>query len=90
VHSVRAAIPDLRESLALLGVRPGAPETFPFALEDTTAGSETELQAAALGDTRSADLPRTIRESRYFANVLRRAEAGDTSRRAVSRLENYL
>jgi len=84
------AVPDLRESLELLGVRSGAPETLPFALADATAGSETELQAAVLGDARSADLPRTIRDSRYFANVLRRAEAGDTPRRAVSRLEEYL
>ncbi len=87
---VPEADPDLRESLALLDVRPGAPETLPFALTDATAGSETELQAAVLGDARSADLPCTIRDSRYFANVLRRAEAGDTSRKAVSRLEDYL
>ena len=89
-QAVPDAVPDLRESLERLGVRPGLTETLPFALADATAGSETELQAAVLGDAHSADLPRTIRDSRYFANVLRRAEAGDTSRRAVSRLEDYL
>ena len=78
-----------KRCLEVLGIRPGHIEDLPFTL-DVSAGSETELQAAVIGRAESVDLPLSILTSRYFANVVRRAGAGDTSRKAVSRLERYL
>jgi len=63
---------------------------LPFAPGDTTAGSETELQAAVAGRGDHVDLPRSIMQSNYFANIARRAAAGDTHRRAISDLEQFL
>jgi hypothetical protein len=82
--------PSLKRSLRILGYRPGKPETVPFSLSDTTVGTETELQAAVQGSRQSVDLPQTIENSSYFANVIRRAAAGDTSPRVIARLEHYL
>lgn len=72
-----------------LGVIPRHAETLPF-VEDATAGSETELHAAVIGARADVDLPISIEESNYFANAARRAEAGDTPRHILSRLENWL
>jgi hypothetical protein len=66
------------------------PESLPFGLNDVTAGSETELQAAVMGDRDCVDLPIRIKESNYFANIIRRAASGDTSERAITDLEEYL
>jgi hypothetical protein len=46
---------------------------LPFALGDTTAGSETELQAVVAGGNNQVDLPISISQSNYFANIMRRA-----------------
>ncbi len=80
---------ELKRCFEVLGIRPGRPGELPFTL-DVTAGSETELQAAVIGGAESVDLPLSIRNSSFFANVVRRVGAGDTSRKAVSRLERYL
>lgn len=72
------------------GVLPEYPESLPFALNDTTAGTETELQAAVRGEKRSVDLAMTIEESNYYANIVRRAASGDTSKRLVSDLDRFL
>lgn len=81
----------LSAELALnkLGVNPRRAETLPF-VEDATAGSETELHAAVIGSRADVDLPISIEESNYFANAARRAEAGDTPRQILSRLESWL
>ena len=63
---------------------------LPFASGDVTAGSETELQAAVAGAGNHVDLPISIMQSNYFANIMRRAAAGDTHRRVISDLEKYL
>ncbi|MGC8908638.1 MAG: hypothetical protein ACP5M0_14525 [Desulfomonilaceae bacterium] len=63
---------------------------LPFALNDVTAGTETELQAAALGQKESVDLPLTIKESNYFANMLKRVHAGDANSETVSEIERFL
>ncbi len=68
----------------------GFVESLPFSLCDTTAGSETELQAAVSGHRVDVDLPRTIEESNYFANLMKRAAAGDMSQSALTDLETYL
>jgi len=78
------------ESLRAAGVDPRRPETVPFCGDDSTAGSETELQVAVVGRRDTVDLPRSIESSSFFENVVRRAEAGDLSKRAVSALEHWL
>lgn len=72
------------------GITSDCLESIPFALYDTTAGTETELQAAVIGRKESADLAITIEESNYYANIVRRAASGDTSKKLVSDLEKYL
>src|SRR5215510_12237451 len=80
----------LDECIDRLGSSALHPETLPFSANDTTAGSETELQAAVLGNSDCVDLPAAIRASNYFENVARRAAAGDTSPGSVSKLRDYL
>ncbi len=87
-------LPSQGRMMDMLGVVNGVSgldvATLPFALFDTTAGSESELQAAVIGQRGNADLPLTIEASNYFANIIRRAAAGDTKRRVITDLENYL
>ena len=55
-----------------IGVAPDAPnfvESLPFSCDDSTVGVENELQVAVRGSAETADLPRTILESNYLANV---------------------
>ena len=74
--------------MEILGVDIRSPErlaaSLPFSLEDTTAGSETELQVAVKGAKEDVDLAVTIEASDYYANIVRRAAAGDMSVRTVS------
>ncbi|MFH0727939.1 MAG: hypothetical protein V2B19_16555 [Pseudomonadota bacterium] len=65
-------------------------EKLPFAGDDATAGSETELQAAVAGESRNVDLARAIETSAFFKNLLKRARSGDAPRRELNRLEHYL
>lgn len=82
--------PELAECIKLLNVDKSKPETFPFSNNDITGGSETELQVAVIGEKDKVDLPITIEESDYFINVVKRVKAGDTSKRIIHKLENYL
>ncbi len=65
-------------------------ECLPFFVNDTTTGSETELQATVVGDRFHVDLPITIERSNYFANIVRRIDSGDTSQRSMNELERFL
>ncbi|MEI6125842.1 MAG: hypothetical protein WCQ99_04735, partial [Pseudomonadota bacterium] len=69
-------------------------ETFtaslPFSLNDTTAGSENELQTVVIGKKQDVDLPRTIESSNYYKNILKRIKRGDTPKKVVNRLERFL
>jgi hypothetical protein len=65
-------------------------ETLPFSRDDVTAGSESELQAVVYGAQEDVDLPLFIEQSNYFANMMKRAAAGETPRRAVTDLERFL
>ncbi len=90
-ESVSELLEGVRAALQVPGIRsPRFLESLPFSAEDVTAGSETELQAAVLGHRSNVDLPLSIEKSNYFANVIRRVAAGDTSLRAVTDLEAYL
>jgi len=70
-----------------LGLNAGS---LPFVPSDTTAGSEVELQTVVVGNKSNVDLPLFIEQSNYYANTLRRAIAGDTSRKVMTDLEKYL
>jgi hypothetical protein len=65
-------------------------ERLPFCAGDTTGGTETELQAVVVGGRGEVDLPCVIEQSDYYANILKRAAAGDTSKRLIADLDNYL
>jgi hypothetical protein len=64
--------------------------TLPFVPSDTTAGSESEMQTVVTGNRNDVDLPVFIEKSNYFDNTRRRAKAGDTSKKVMTDLENYL
>lgn len=89
-----SALPGLSEALRRAGIDNRTPDrllaTLPFAGDDATAGSETELQVAVRGSRSCVDLPQTIDASRYMANLLKRARAGDSPDRLASALERYL
>ncbi|TAL16556.1 hypothetical protein EPN96_08940 [bacterium] len=82
-----------RQALGWLGFpvdRSPASAKLPFGPGDVTSGSETELQVAVCGSRAQVDLPLEIENSTYFANLTRRAEAGDMPRQAVRQLERFL
>ncbi len=86
-------IPPLSETMGMLLVGGHSQLdvfSLPFAAGDTTAGSEAELQAVVIGKREAVDLPLIIEQSNYFADMLRRAAAGDTRKRIVTDLEKYL
>lgn len=78
----------------LLGITPGDSagyiDSLPFTRNDTTAGSETELQAVVAGRKEDVDLPITIEQSNYYANILKRAAAGEAPKSLISDLERFL
>jgi len=86
IHSSREAMEKL-DVYKLFGVDV---EGLPFSLYDTTAGSETELQAVVIGNREDVDLPITIVQSHYFANIIKRRAAGELPDRAMTELERYL
>jgi len=65
-------------------------ENLPFSIGDTTAGSEAELQAVVVGKKECVDLPLTILQSHYFANIIKRTASGELPSRAMTDLERYL
>jgi hypothetical protein len=87
-------VPGLDRLLDVLDVKRSSSvpkiDSLPFTVDDTTAGSENELQVAVEGAPDDVDLPLTIRHSNYVKNLWRRAAAGDHPRAAVARLERYL
>jgi hypothetical protein len=87
-HCVPPTSERLREALGM--IHEGDLQRLPFVDDDTTAGSETELQASVAGNQHTVDLPRVVAESDFFANIVRRASAGDTATRAVNALARFL
>jgi hypothetical protein len=86
-------IPSLRrimEMLDVYGLFGVKINSLPFAISDTTAGSETELQGVVVGKKRDVDLPITIEQSNYFANIVRRVNAGDATGKIITDLERFL
>jgi len=85
---------DLREAFHALDVidRSGRVvfENLPFSRNDTTVGTETELQVAVCGSRSDVDLLRTVESSNYFANAIRRAATGDLHRKLVTDIERFM
>jgi hypothetical protein len=65
-------------------------EDLPFGPGDVTGGSEIELQTVVMGAPRDADLPRTILDSRYHANLEKRVRRGDVDRALLRDLDACL
>ncbi len=65
-------------------------ETLPFSVGDVTAGSESELQAAVIGDAANVDMALAIRTSSFFSNAIQRQKTGETSKRLLTDIEDYL
>jgi hypothetical protein len=85
---------DVRILPALLGIDPSDEKSIlnnlPFRPEDVSIGTESEYQTAVIGNQENVDLPVTIRGSAYFANISRRVKTGDTAKRSVYRLEEFM
>ena len=64
--------------------------TLPFSLNDVTAGSESELQAVVCGAKEDVDLPLLIEQSNFFANMMKRAAAGEAPQSVVADLQRFL
>lgn len=64
--------------------------SFPFSAGDITAGSENELQAVVQGPRSQVDLAQAIETSNYFQNIVKRAAAGESPRRLITCLEEFL
>ena len=84
----------LMKFMNLLGIADTASaswiEKLPFVKNDTTAGTETELQTVVVGPRQAVDLPRSIEASNFYRNITKRAATGDTPRKIVAALEDYL
>ena len=72
-HSALQTPPCPNAARAALHISDATAEAFaaalPFGPDDVTAGSESELQTAVVGDSQCVDLPLHIRHSNFFANV---------------------
>ena len=65
-------------------------ESLPWGPNDTTGGSESELQASVIGRSENVDLPLYIQDSKFYANLLKRSLTGETPKRILSELEDYI
>jgi hypothetical protein len=78
----------------LLKIDPESSESFaesiPFSVHDTTIGAENELQTVVIGSKDQSDLPLFIRSSNYYKNIQKRSAAGDTPRKLMVSLDEYL
>jgi hypothetical protein len=87
-------IPSLPKICSLLGITPTRgeihAERLPFVFGDATAGAENELQVAVIGNRHDVDLPLSIKQSSYHRNIRRRTARGDTSRKIITDLDEYL
>jgi hypothetical protein len=87
-HAHHRHTPDLPDLFNRLGCT--TIDQLPFASGDVTAGSESELQAVVVGAASNVDLPQTIEHSRFFANMVKRAQAGETPEKQVEALRAFI
>jgi len=64
--------------------------SLPFSLDDATAGSESELQAAVKGSKEDVDLYRIIKSSDFYQNLQLQTSSGEQSNMVISALEDHL
>ncbi len=83
---------DMESCFAALGISSQTDliSQLPFTGNDTSAGSETELQAIVIGNRNQVDLPSEIERSRFFSNLQRRTQSGDSPERRLTELREYL
>lgn len=85
---------DLRNLQAIVGIEGLTGDAWyaeiPFSNEDTTHGSENEYQTAICGSQNDADLPISIRQSKYYSNIVRRIRSGDIAKRNAYRINDFL
>ncbi|MBU0481906.1 MAG: hypothetical protein KKG47_12475 [Proteobacteria bacterium] len=87
---IQNSAPELDECLRILECNPDDLSSLPYVNRDVTAGTENEMQVAVKGSREKVDLPRTILESTYYANMKRRTRSGDTPRAGIRSLGRYL
>ena len=80
----------LRSILNLKEGGEGRAESLPFGVGDATAGAENELLTVVTGPREQVDLARSVEDSNYFKNLMRRAAAGDASKSLVRGIEDFL
>lgn len=85
---------DISRIVALLGVNTNCKRTMaaslPYAVSDVTVGCENELQTAICGRKENVDLPVSIIESNYYQNILKRAAAGEMSKKVIRDFEEHI
>ncbi|MFZ5572197.1 MAG: hypothetical protein ACOZF0_17500 [Thermodesulfobacteriota bacterium] len=85
---------NLENLINALGIRQSSPEQFiaslPFSRDDTTAGTENELQTVVIGGPNKVDLPQFIRSSNFYKNTVKYAASGDAPRRFLNALDTHL
>ncbi len=85
---------NLFKLIHLLGINTAAPDglarSLPYTCRDATAGAENEYQTAVVGDRHEVDLACAIEQSRYFRNLKKQAQRGDTPRSKMIGLERFL
>lgn len=69
---------------------PSFSASLPFLPGDGTVGCENEMQTAVGGSRSRVDLPRTIEESNYYANLREHLAEEGCSPHAVSGIERFL
>jgi hypothetical protein len=65
-------------------------EGLPFVSQDATVGCENEMQVAVAGASDAVDLPVTIGQSNYYANLLETVSTQRFPHHAVSGIEQFL
>jgi hypothetical protein len=82
---------DLKDALGVTEITgDGWFEHLPFATDDVSAGTENELQVAVAGSREQVDLVRTIEDSNYYKNMVKRVASGDAPRKSLASLDDYL
>lgn len=82
----------IRSFLQQVGVRTDdrGVHTLPFCVNDTTAGTENEIQAAVIGDRNKVDLALAIERSDFYAHLHAQAAQGRSARKLYHELDAYL
>ena len=85
---------NLFKLIHALGIHSASPgglaRSLPYTPKDTTAGAENEYQTAVLWDRHQVDLALEIEESRYYSNLNKQAQRGDTQKSKMIALERFL